>query len=246
MKYLVTLSFVGDAYCGWQVQKNAVSVQSRFQDAVESVFGARYPVTGCSRTDSGVHADGFCCTVQTDKAAPAIPPASLGAALNQALPWDIAVRDCREVDADFHPRYDAKRKIYRYLIWNSPNRNPLYHKRAWHCPRPLDTDCMNRAAAALTGEHDFAAFCASGSSVTDTVRTLYSLRADRAGDLITLEAEGNGFLYNMVRILCGTLCEVSFGKIEPTRLPAVLESRDRARAGMTLPAHGLYLHKVLY
>lgn len=246
MKYLLTLSYLGTAYCGWQVQRNAVSVQSRLQDAVQAVLGKRYPVTGCSRTDSGVHADGFCCTIETDNAAPSISPASLPFALNCALPHDIAVQSAREVPHDFHPRYDAVRKIYRYLIWNAPCRSPLYHGRAWHCPRHLDAETMCRAAQPLIGQHDFAAFCAAGSSVTDTVRTLYALRVERQDDLITVTAEGNGFLYKMVRILCGTLADAALGRLDPDGIADILQSRDRGRAGQTLPPEGLYLHRVVY
>ncbi len=247
MKYLITLSFLGGAYCGWQVQKNARSVQETFQDAVEKTFGARYPVTGCSRTDSGVHAEGFRCTVETDTALPPIPPASLPQALNARLPEDIAVIAAVTVPDGFHPRYAAKRKIYRYDIWNAPYRSPKYAGRAWHCPRPLNIERMREAGLQLIGEHDFAAFCASGSQVTDTVRTLYRLEPHTdGGHLISVTAEGDGFLYNMVRILCGTLVDVSFGKIEVGQIPDILLSRERANAGTTLPAHGLWLYRVIY
>ena len=153
---------------------------------------------------------------------------------------------CRLVPDDFHPRYDARGKRYVYRIWNHPARNPFWEGRAYHYGRRLDVDAMNAAAAALVGQHDFAAFCAAGSSVEDTVRCVSACGVTRRGDLVEIRVQADGFLYNMVRIIVGTLLEVESGRIDPQTIPAILQSGDRTRAGATAPAHGLYLEQVFY
>ena len=249
MKILLELSFVGSAYCGWQVQKNGVSVQQRVQDAAEAVWGHRLPVTGCSRTDSGVHAEMFCCTVSGENIGN-IPLERVPDALNRCLPSDIAVRRACLVEDSFHPRYDVIAKEYRYLIWNRRQKNPFSAGRAYHIPKPLDIEAMRDAASSLVGRHDFRAFMASGSSVEDTVREIYhaDVRED-AGygkGYVMIAVEGNGFLYNMVRIISGTLLLAGEHKLDRRGMDAIIEGKRRDAAGKTLPACGLYLHRVRY
>lgn len=240
---LLTLSYVGVNYHGWQVQPNGVTVQEKLQEALKSVLQAETPVTGCSRTDSGVHAEMFCCNIRTENK---IPCDKLVSALNANLPYDIAVNDCREVNEDFHARYDCKGKEYVYRIWNSRVRNPFYEGRALHYPYKLDTEKMNEAAKAFLGTHDFKGFCSAGSSVKTTERTVTLSEVEREGDLVTFRVAADGFLYNMVRIMVGTLLEVSQGKISAEELPSIIESKSRNRAGFTAAPEGLYLHKVNY
>ena len=241
--WLLTLQYDGSRYHGWQVQPNGVTVQQVLQDAVQRLTGVRSGITGCSRTDAGVHAEMFCCALHTDSR---IPPEKVPAALNAHLPRDVAVTACRLVPDDFHPRYDARGKRYVYRIWNHPARNPFWEGRAYHYGRRLDVDAMNAAAAALVGQHDFAAFCAAGSSVEDTVRCVSACGVTRRGDLVEIRVQADGFLYNMVRIIVGTLLEVESGRIDPQTIPAILQSGDRPRARATAPAHGLYLEQVFY
>lgn len=244
MRHLkLTIAYRGTCYHGFQIQQNAISVAEVFQDAVEAVLGVRYDIKGCSRTDAGVHAQAFVLTLRIEGN---IPCNGLVKALNARLPDDIAVLDCTEAPQDFHPRYSATRKRYSYRIWNAPTRNPFVCETSLHQPRPLDTERMNRAAAALVGRHDFSAFCSSGGSVEDKTRTIYRCEVTRNGDMVTISVEGDGFLYNMVRIIAGTLIEVSFGKLDPDGIADITASRDRSRAGFTAPPHGLCLEEVTY
>ena len=240
---MLTLRYRGTRYHGFQVQKNGVTVCQVFQDAVQEVFGSRLDVKGCSRTDAGVHANGFVLTLRTDSA---IPCDRLVQALNVHLPGDVAVRDCREVPEDFHPRYSCTGKRYLYRIHNSRVRDPFLENLALLVRSPLREDLMDRAAAAFLGTHDFSAFCAAGGSVEDKVRTISHCRVIREGEMVTLSITGNGFLYNMVRIITGTLLDVGTEKLPPEAIAAILESRDRSRAGATAPPWGLYLDKAFY
>lgn len=239
----LTIAYRGTAYHGFQVQQNALTVAEVFQDAVESVFGQRYDIKGCSRTDSGVHARGFVLSMDI---AEAIPCPNIIKALNHRLPGDIAVLDCQEAEQGFHPRYSATGKRYLYRIWNAPQRNPFLQDTALHQPRPLDAELMNTAARHFLGSHDFSAFCAAGGSVQDHRRTITQCGVCRRGELVEISITGNGFLYNMVRIIAGTLMEVSLGRLTPEDIPLIIESRDRSRAGATAPAHGLFLDCVFY
>ena len=245
MKILLTISYVGTAFCGWQVQKNGRSVQATVQDAVEEVFGKRYPVTGCSRTDSGVHARGFKCTVDIDENAPKIPEGRIPIALNTKLPDDVAVRDASYVDDDFHARYSVKSKRYEYLIRNSTLRDPFLAGRAWTVPQPLDEALMNEAAQEFIGTHDFTSFRAAGSDVPDSVRTVYGASVRREGDSVIFSVCADGFLYNMVRIMVGTLVDVSRGSISES-ISDIINARDRKKAGQTAPPDGLTLAEVFY
>ena len=246
MRFRLHLSYDGTRYCGWQVQKNAVSVQETLQDAIEAVFSNRGTVTGCSRTDSGVHANFYCCVVNIESSEVNIPADKLPLVVNRFLPQDISVLEALYVDDDFHPRYDVKYKEYEYLIWNIPIRNPFLTNRAFIYPNALNEGLMNEAAQLFLGIHDFAGFMSSGSSVENTVRCIKYFNVSREGDLLRVNVAADGFLYNMVRILVGTLIEVSNGKIHIDDIPDIIESKDRKRAGFTAVAEGLYLNKVVY
>lgn len=240
---LMTIQYDGSAYHGWQVQSNALTVQEVFQNAVEKVFRSRLDIKGCSRTDSGVHANMYCVSLKTD-----MKIDCLGAlrAMNTALPPDIAVIDCREVSSDFHPRYSCKSKEYVYKIYNGSIRNPFLQKYAFHYRYALDAELMDREAQAFLGKHDFSGFCSSRSDIEDTVRCVKNVSVKREGDMVLFTVEADGFLYNMVRIMVGTLLFVNEGKIKPGELKDVIESKDRSRAGKTAPPQGLYLNRVNY
>ena len=245
MKILLTISYVGSAYCGWQVQKNGRSVQETVQDAVEETFGKRYPVTGCSRTDSGVHARGFKCTVDIDEKAPRIPEGRIPIAMNTRLPDDVAVREAAYVEDDFHARYSVKSKRYEYVIHNSSLRDPFLAGRAWTVPQHLDETVMDRAAQDFIGTHDFTSFRAAGSDVPDSVRTVYGASVRREGDTVVFSVCADGFLYNMVRIMVGTLVDISRGSISES-VSEIINARDRKNAGQTAPPDGLTLAEVFY
>ena len=244
------LAFDGARYHGWQVQENAVSVQKTVQDAIERVFHTRLGLTGCSRTDAGVHANDYVCCFRTEAT---IPPISIARAINTKLPADIAVRDCHEVDAAFHPRYSALGKEYIYKICDAQFRDPFLRDYALYYWKKLDSTLLNEAATRFLGKHDFAAFCSAGSTtghrpeeISDTVRTIYAAEVIRDGDLVQFRVHGDGFLYNMVRIMVGTLLFVAQGRLSPADIAAVITSGDRRRAGPTAPAHALYLNHVFY
>ena len=242
-RLLLTLRYDGSRYHGWQVQKNGITVQETLQDAVERHTGIRSGLTGCSRTDAGVHAEMFCCAFDT---ASPLRGERMVKALNAYLPRDIAVYGCREVEADFHPRYAALGKRYVYRIWNAPERNPFWEGRALHCRRPLDAAFLNEQAAAYVGTHDFASHQAAGSTVEETIRTVRRAEVERRGEMVLFTVEADGFLYNMVRIMVGTLLGLQAGSLEAGSIPAILESGSRERAGATAPACGLYLDHVFY
>ena len=237
------LMYNGAAYHGWQVQDNAVTVQGTLQAVIEKIFGAHTAVNGCSRTDSGVHANEYYCNFRTEKN---MSCQQVVYALNGNLPSDIAVLECEEMRSDFHSRFDCVSKQYVYRIWNSRVKNPFLTDTAYHYKYRLDEKMLDDAAKDYVGTYDYKAFCSSGSSVKDTVRTVKSASVTRNGDLIEFHVEADGFLYNMVRIMVGTLLEINSGKLQRDSIPAILESQNRMHAGVTAPAHGLYLHKVYY
>ena len=245
MKIVLRLAYNGKRYSGWQVQNNAVTIQETLQDAILAVFGERYPVTGCSRTDSGVHANDFCCSVNLPIETN-IPEDKIPIALNHHLPNDISVLSARYTDDNFHARYDVKYKEYEYLIWNSPIRNPFNDNLVYEYPKKLDENVMKNAAKLFIGKHDFASFMSSGSSVENTVRDIKYFNVIRENDIIKINVAADGFLYNMVRILVGTLIELSEGKISEKDIPEIINSKDRKKAGFTAPPQGLYLNKVVY
>ncbi|MBC8569225.1 tRNA pseudouridine(38-40) synthase TruA [Zongyangia hominis] len=239
----ITLAFRGCAYHGTQVQKNALTVTEVFQDALEKVLGVREDIKNCSRLDAGVHANQFDLNIKTQSA---IPCDGLLRGLNACLTGDMAVLAVREVPEDFHARYSCLGKEYLYKVHNAPIRDPFGAGLVCEYPFPLDEGTLHRAAQAFVGRHDFAAFCSAGSSVEDTVRTIHSFSVCREGEMVLFTVAGDGFLYNMVRILVGTLLDVAAGKIPVEALPEIIASRDRVRAGKTAPACGLYLNRVFY
>lgn len=240
---LLTLSFDGTNYCGWQIQPNGDTVQQRIQDACSIINGEATTVTGCSRTDSGVHANNFCCTFKTQKD---ISCEKFIYALNGNLPDDIAVKSCREVPESFHPRYACTKKEYIYRIYNSRLKDPFEYKYSLQYKRPIDENLLNEAAKRFMGTYDFKGFCSVGSSVDSTVRTIYNADVKRHGDMIVFSVCGNGFLYNMVRIMTGTLLAVAENKISKDDIVNIILSGDRNNAGITAPAKGLFLNKVYY
>ena len=243
MRYLLTLQYIGTAYHGWQVQENALAVQPLIQDALTEMFPHRPGVTGCSRTDSGVHANMYCChfdsPLQRD-------PHGIVCSVNRNLPNDIAATRCQIVGEDFHARYSVKSKEYVYQIFNRVHRSPFYEGRAYHYRFPLDVEAMDRAAGDFIGTHDFSSFCAGNAKPGDRVRTVFDASVRREGDLVLFRVSADGFLYNMVRIMVGTLLRVSQGKLPPDGIPAVLQAKNRSAAGPTAPPEGLYLNRVFY
>ena len=229
-RILLTLSYDGTAYHGWQIQPNAITVQETVQDALFKLLGSPHGVTGCSRTDAGVHAREFCCHIDCDDN---IPDAAFLRGLNSLLPSDIAVKDCKEVAPDFHARYNAKGKTYKYRILNSSIKDPFLSRYFWQIERKLNVDKMNEFCEKIVGTHDFYAFSSSGRTVEDTVRTITECFVERDGDEVTLTVSANGFLYNMVRIIAGTAVEVSDGRINPQDTLHILDLKNRDMAGIT-------------
>ncbi len=241
---LLTLCYDGRRFHGWQIQQNAYTVQEALQTALSQIIGDGFDVKGCSRTDSGVHANMYCVSLKT---AHPIPCVRLKAALNRWLPLSVAVTDCVEVDADFHARYSCKSKEYIYKIWNSEVRSPFLEGYALHYRYPLDAALLNEAAQAYVGRHDFTSFCTlDNREQGDMTREVKLFSVTRDGDMVTMRVEADGFLYNMVRIMVGTLLRIAQGKIPPDGIPAILEKKDRKYAGPTAKACGLYLNRVYY
>jgi len=243
MKHLLTLSYLGTAYSGFQVQPNAKTVQAALQFAATKIFDTPCGVSGCSRTDSGVHANQYLAVVE-EHGTSGIPEAAVPRAMNTYLPKDISVLGSTVVSEDFKIRHEVLGKEYMYLIWNHPYRNPFLSDRAFYYPRALNLSLMREVIPYFLGKHDFCAFMSSGSDVADTVRTVTDLRIEQDGEQVKIFVSADGFLYNMVRIIVGTLIEVSEGKISPERLRNALNGGSRALAGRTAPAEGLYLNRV--
>lgn len=243
MNILVTITFDGTAYHGFQVQKNGKTVCEAFQDGLEQLFGVRYDVKGCSRTDSGVHALEFCLNFHAETA---IPMEKLSLALNRYLPPDIRVLKAKEVPEEFHARYSAHSKEYLYRIRNSAIDSPFDQSYYWRCTPKLDVVAMNEAAQKLVGKHNFSAFMSAGSTIVDTVRTIYRFEVEQQGEMVLCRVEADGYLYNMVRILCGTLVEIGSGKRDISQIDKALQSGSRQDAGITLPPQGLFLSRVFY
>lgn len=237
----LTLQFDGSAYHGWQTQKNAVTVQEIIENAIFKITGIKTPVIGCGRTDAGVHAKGFVCNFKSDTS---IPAKRFSYALNSRLPHDIVCTSAEIMPDNFHSAFSAKGKRYTYYICNAPFPDIFSH--SWHYRYPLDINAMQKAADAFVGTHDFIGFASSGFTVSTTVRTIYSLTVTKKNDIIAIDVTGNGFLYNMVRIIAGTLAFSGSGKISPDEMPNIIASRARDRAGITAPADGLFLSEVYY
>lgn len=242
-RILLTVSYDGTAYAGWQLQKNAVSVQQRLEEALNRLEGKPIRVTGASRTDAGVHALGQRAHFDTDSR---IPPEKYPFALNCLLPGDIRVTDGIQVPGEFHARFDARRKQYKYRIFAAPHASAMLRNLTAHVPQKLCFEKMARSLPVLVGTHDFAAFQASGGTAKTTVRTIESAELQREGSLLTLTVTGNAFLYNMVRIIAGTMLDIGMGRLEEDAFEKALQSRDRLDLGITAPACGLELVFIEY
>lgn len=242
-RILLTISYDGTAYHGWQVQPNGITVQETVQNALYKLLGERPALTGCSRTDAGVHAREFCCHLDCEEK---FPESAFLRGLDALLPPDISVKAARDVPPEFHARYNARGKTYAYYILNSERRDPFLSRYAWRIERGLDLERINAFCGEIVGTHDFEAFSSSGRTVEDTVRTVKECYALREGNKVILKITADGFLYNMVRIIVGTAVAVSDGKIEPEFTKEILTSKNRALAGQTAPPQGLFLEKVWY
>lgn len=235
------IRYDGSAYHGWQFQLNGVTVQETIENALSDACGEKIRVTGCSRTDAGVHALDY---VLNFKSETKIPVEKLPYALNYRLGDDITATEAWEVPVDFNARFSAKGKRYIYLIRNDVFRDPFMNRYSWHFPYKLDFESMEKAAAHFVGTHDFKGFMAGGGQQKTTVRTVRKCSVEKNDSVIKITVEADAFLYNMVRIIAGTLVYVGCGKIKESRLPAIIESGDRKSAGITAPPQGLFLEKV--
>ena len=239
----LTVAYDGTDYCGWQIQKNGVTVEEVLNRALSRLTGEKITVIGASRTDAGVHARGNVAVFDTDTR---IPAERIVYAVNALLPEDVVVVRSEEVPAGWHPRKCVSVKTYEYRILNREFPDPVRRRDTYFVSFPLDLDRMRQAAGYLKGTHDFKSFCSAQTSVEDTVRTIYSLDVEKAGDLFTVRVRGNGFLYNMVRIIAGTLAGVGRGYFEPEEVERMLEEKDRTKAGVTAPPQGLTLVGIEY
>lgn len=239
-RVMMTVAYDGTNYCGFQVQQNGKTIEGELNRCLSELLHEDIKVIGASRTDSGVHALGNIVVFDTTARMPA---EKFSYALNQRLPEDIRIQKACEVAADFHPRHCSSKKTYEYRIYNAEFPMPVKRLYAHFTYVPLDEKRMQQAAEYLLGEHDFQSFCAAGAVVETTVRTIYEAKVYREGNEIVIRITGNGFLYNMVRIIAGTLIEAGRGNIEPERMKEILEKCDRSFAGPTAPACGLTLYK---
>lgn len=236
MRVKMIVAYDGTNYSGWQIQPNGITIEQKLNENLSALLGEDIKVTGASRTDAGVHSLGNVCIFDTHTRMPA---EKISYALNQRLPEDIVVQDSCEVDESFHPRFSKSRKTYEYRILNRRFRMPTRRLDTYFYHHPLDAGKMQEAAQYLVGEHDFKSFCAVNAQSRTTVRTIYACDVFRDEDIITIRVQGNGFLYNMVRIIAGTLVKVGCGELAPTDMTKILEACDRSAAGPTAPAQGL-------
>ena len=246
--YKMIIQYDGTRYKGWQRQKTTdQTIQGKIEAILSRQYGRTIEIDGSGRTDAGVHAHGqvanfrlpdACCAGKT--------PEELRQIFVQYLPEDIAVTEVRAASERFHSRLNVVKKTYVYRIWNADYPNVFERKYMLHDNRPMDVEAMRQAAQYLLGKHDFAAFCAAGAQVSTTVRTIFDCHVEKQGESVRILVTGDGFLYNMVRILAGTVLEVCAGRLSPGEIPGILRARDRSLAGPTLPPHGLYLDRVFY
>jgi len=239
----LTLEFDGTCYAGWQRQINGTAVEQVVREAIRKLTGEEADLIGCSRTDAGVHARRYVCSFRTGCS---IPAEKMKYALNNMLPTDIVVLESELAEQEFHARFSAKGKRYTYTICNREMPPAIARNYVCFFKRPLDAGLMAEAAVHLVGKHDFSSFRNSNSSTRSSVRTIFDLTVSRTGDTITISVTGDGFLYNMVRIIAGTLMETGLGGISPADVKDILEARDRSKAGRTAPASGLCLEEVFY
>ena len=247
MKYFAKIKYLGTNFHGFQVQPDKRTVQGEVCRALTEALGGSCKVTGCSRTDAGVHANEFCLTVEAEGAT--VPPEKLPLAVARFLPTDLSLFYAEEASADFHPRYDVVSKEYVYKIYTADVCDPVLNGRVWHYTGKLVTDAverMNACAEKIVGKKDFTSFMAAGSKIEDAVRTVHYCDVSRDGDMLTIRIAADGFLYNMVRIIAGTLMQSAAGKLTPCDIESIICSKDRSTAGLTAPPDGLYLNKVNY
>lgn len=243
MNYKLNLSYDGTAYHGWQKQNNAVAVCDVLEQAIEKIFKHKVEVTGCSRTDAGVHAINYICNFKSDLI---IPFDKVPTAINTKLPLDIRVKSAEEVPEDFNSRFSAHSKTYVYKTCCSKILSPFLRNYAYHFPYDVDMEKIKKTTEYFVGTHDFAGFMTQGSSQKTTVRTVNFLSAKAHDDIIEFEINANAYLYNMVRIISGTLLYVGIGRIDAGDIPGIIKSCDRRRAGITAEPQGLYLKEILY
>lgn len=239
----IIIEYDGKDYNGWQKQPNKLNIQGEIERAIEEITGEKVDLIASGRTDAGVHALAQVANFKIEKD---FPIEKIPYALNSKLKKSIRIKEAKEVDEKFHSRYTCKRKTYKYVINNSIQGTAIYRNLQYHFPEKLDDIKMNEAVKYLIGEHDFKSFKASGTSSKSSVRTIYDAKVTREGEIVTIELTGNGFLYNMVRIIAGTLVDVGEGKIKPEDVKKILLAKDRLKAGRTLPPTGLYLVNVEY
>ncbi len=247
LKLKLTIAYHGARYKGWQVQKSGITVQQKVEEALKRFFPSVDRVHSSSRTDTGVHARGMVAHVEVQKDEFRIGELKLRLALNAFLPDDVSVTEVKRVPGNFHARFDAAGKQYRYMIWNHPALNPLQREVSWHVPRELDFLRMQEGAKFFIGNHDFRAFAVKREyEMQSTIRVVSNCKLYKKDSMLTCLIEGEGFLYKMCRGIVGTLVEVGLGKLKPVDIRNILKSCDRSQAGMTAPAHGLILWKVMY
>lgn len=239
----VMMAYRGTNYHGFQRQSNAVTVQETVEKHISKILNEPSAITGCSRTDTGVHANQFCFNVKTNSR---IPCRNFVRGANDELPDDISILSCEEADENFHARFDCKGKEYIYKIHCSESKNPFATDLMLHYRRPFDMDKTAAAGKYFEGTHDFSSFCADCTNVSDTVRTIYSFDIEKCGDTVIILVKGSGFLYNMIRIMVGTLIDVNENRIPPDSIPEIINAKNRLEAGRTAPARGLYLNRVFY
>jgi len=244
-RVMLTVAYDGSGYYGWQKQadKTYPTVQETFEKALSEFFKQEVTCIGASRTDRGVHALGQRALIEVDTT---VPVEKMPLALHSVMPEDISVMDAVEVEEGFHPRYDCKYKVYEYKIYCGERRNPLYRKISEYCRYELDWEKMNEAAQAFVGTHDFNAFAASGNSSQSTVRTIFEASVFKKDEFIVIRLKGDGFLYNMVRIIAGTLMLAGRGKLNRDGIAEIIDSKDRTKAGKTAGPEGLTLVKIIY
>ncbi|MFD3155650.1 tRNA pseudouridine(38-40) synthase TruA [Haloimpatiens sp. FM7330] len=239
----LTIEYDGTRYCGWQKQKNDLTIQQTLENAINKITKEENDVVGCSRTDSGVHAKGFVANFLTGSS---VPGNKFKYAINSKLPNDIVIIKSQETSLDFHARYCSKGKRYVYTVSNREYPVALYRNYIYHFPKQLNVDKMKKAAKYIVGTHDFTAFKSQGSSVKTSIRKVFKLDIIKNNDMLQFSISGDGFLYNMVRIIVGTLLDVGINKIEPEYIQEIIELKDRTKAGRVVPATGLCLEEVFY
>ena len=239
----LTIEYDGKDFNGWQKQPTKLNIQGEIERAIEQITGEKVDLIASGRTDAGVHSLGQIANFKTESK---LQIEKFPVALNSKLKKSIRIQNAEEVEENFHSRYSCKQKTYRYIINNSKEGSAIYRNLEYHMPIKLDVKSMEKAIKYFEGEHDFKGFKASGTSSKNSVRKIYKAEIKKDGDRILIELTGSGFLYNMVRIIAGTIVEVGLGKIKPEDIPNIIESKDRTKAGKTLPPYALYLVKVEY